>query len=82
MFYELKMELINMKVWEAIGNDLGEITDVNLIHKDGYSEIQYKSNGEQKVISMSNGFLKVLIQSFVYQFEEFTHWPKTYQASY
>lgn len=72
--------LINIKVWDAIGNSLGEVTDVQLIHKDTYSELHYKSNGEQKIIYTND--LLSLIQSSLYSFEAFTHWPKSYSAFY
>ena len=76
------MALINMKVWEAIDKDLGEITDVELTHNEGYSTLAYKSNGEDKRISIGGNNLRPMIQAFHYYFEALTHAPKKYQSFY
>jgi hypothetical protein len=74
--------LINTKVWEAIDKDLGEVTDVRLIHHKGYSSITYKSNGEDKKISISGNNIRSMIHASLYYLEAFTHHEKRYQAFY
>ena len=76
------MSLINLAVWEAIGNDLGEVTDVQLTHHEGYSTITYKSNGEDKRISIGGNNLRPMLQAFIYYFEHFNYNTKQYQAFY
>jgi hypothetical protein len=75
-------KLININVWEAISNDMGEVTDVSLTHYEGYSTINYKSNGIDKKISIGGNNIRPMIQSFLYYFEALTHAPKQYQAFY
>lgn len=75
-------ELINLRVWDAIDKELGEITDVSLTHKEGYSVIYYKSNGEDKRIEIGGNNIRPMIQAFAYYFEALTHAPKKYEAFY
>jgi len=74
--------LININVWDAIGNDLGEITDVKLLYPDefGYYALTYKSNGKDQIIQTTASNIKQLIQSFIYTLEH-THYPKPYSVS-
>jgi len=74
--------LINLKVWGAIDKDLGEVTDVELINFDGYSRINYKSNGEQRKISIGGNNIRVMLQSLIYCFEALGSGEKQYQVYY
>jgi hypothetical protein len=67
------MELINMKVWEEIDKELGEITNVELEHHEGYSTLKYKSNGIIKHIYATDKNMKILVQSFMYCMKEFSN---------
>lgn len=71
-----------MKVWEVIDKELGEITDVQLVHKEGYSVIYYKSNGEDKRIEIAGNDIRPMLVGFAYYFEALTHAPKKYEAFY
>ena len=74
-------KLINRKVWEAIDNDLGEVTDVTIQFPDeyGYYAIHYKSNGKPQLIQTTASNIKQFIQSFLYTLE-FTHSQPAYTA--
>ena len=75
--------LLNGRVWEAIEKDLGVVTDVRLTHHEGYSSITYKSNGEDKKISIGGNNIKLMLVSFHY-YEEANRYDgiKQYQAFY
>lgn len=77
------MALINERVWEAIREDLGNVTDVSLTHFDGYSSITFKSNGEEKKISIGGNNILLMLVSFYY-YEEANRYDgiKQYQAYY
>jgi len=75
--------LINERVWEAIDKNLGEITDVHLTHHEGYSSITYKSNGEDKKISIGGNNIRLMLVSFYYYEEAFRYdGVKQYEAFY
>ena len=74
--------LIKSSVWEAIEKDLGEITDVHLTHHEGYSSITYKSNGEDKKISIGGNNMRWMLIAFLYSFEAFNYNTKKYEAFY
>ena len=65
---------IDKNVWYQIEEDLGEITDFEVLPspetKHTPFKINYKSNGVSKTIYVSS--FKTLLQSFLYCLEEFT----------
>ena len=59
--------VINRKLWDEIEEDLGEVTDFEIVSEKGLTEIKYKSNSIPKSI-LINGENSVLpfLQSFLY----------------
>lgn len=74
--------LVNTRVWEAIDKDLGEVTDVSLVHFEGYSTIFYKSNGEDKRISIGGDNIRPMLISFLYYIEWINYNSKSYSFLY
>jgi hypothetical protein len=67
-------KLINEVVWNKIFEDLGEVTDFELLEfKGGFVEprIKFKSNGVEKSIFCTDKNLKDILLSFMYAAEHF-----------
>ena len=62
-----------VSLFHKIENDLGEITDFEILDNKGLVEINYKSNGMQKQILLTDKSKKIVLQSFVYCLRTFTH---------
>lgn len=66
-----KVGLINKELWYKIEDELGEISDFEIVDKNDLIEINYKSNGTQKHIYISDRTKKILLQCFLYASIEF-----------
>jgi len=76
--------LFNRELWDEIEEDLGEVTDFEIIRDSGKndlmpSEIRFKSNGVDKLMACNDSNFKFFIQCAYYvtelktPFKKYTH---------
>lgn len=67
-------QYLDKDTWYSIEEELGEVTDFEIKHKSTGmfdTEVHYKSNGEPKIMYLTNHNMKLFIQSLLYCTKEF-----------
>jgi len=68
-------QILNKKVFYQVEDDLGIVTDFEIVNTKDSIEINYKSNGKEKKIISTDKSCKILLQCFIYCASHFSLKP-------
>ncbi len=73
--FDMRTKILNEKLWNEIEENLGEVSDFEIIQTEEGIEIHYQSNGIPKVIYSTDKEMRDFIHSFIYCANAFSHKP-------